>query len=122
MRSKPIDIESALADALGYAATPLPPKFEPPLVGVRCNGGSKPNVAQDRFAVAFHCYAVTWEEAATLAAETMADVLDLDGHELGGQPCHMAESGTLPYVNPDPLRPDVPRMTFSAYLTVRSIL
>lgn len=116
-----IDIEGALVDALGdnVSAAPVPANMAPPWVCVWRTGGTRRAYVQDVHNLSIDCYAKTWASAATLASDTMGAITDLEGQTIGGVPCYEVSVMTLPYNNPDPSRPDVPRVTFAVQLATR---
>lgn len=125
---RPIDIEAAVADyassiGLSVGAYPVPRNLGEvlPYTVVQRTGGATVAKVLDEHDVAFDCYAKTWEAASEAASAVCGMVHDMDGQSMGGRYCIMARLRTLPYNNPDPTRPDLPRVTFSATLTAREI-
>lgn len=121
---RPLDIEGALADALGWVAPPLPSGFADvlPCVYVTRVGGSNSTRVIDAHRLSVDCYASTWARATAAAADAVAALMALEGSTIADDlfeaPVYVTEAG-LPYTNPDPEHPTVCRVTFTATLTVR---
>ena len=139
MPGYPIDIEAALAAALGTAlgseagvsAPPLPEGYSAgPFVLVTRTGGSTLSGTAGRVYsihnVDIDCYSDTWAAAQYLASWTAGIVQALPGEMLSydwleddTEPCsvpvYTVDLG-MPYTNPDPKHPNVPRVTFPATL------
>ena len=128
-----IDIENALADAGNYSsvcAPPLPEDFASslPFAVFTRTGGTIEGRVLSIHNVSVDVYAETWEQAQLAAAQAGAFIDALEGQMIGyGEdddrvevPCYTAHC-QAPYNNPDPLHPNVPRVTFLATLATRTI-
>lgn len=125
---RPIDIEGAVVEfaarkSFDAAAYPVPRELGQriPLTVVQRTGGATASKVLDAHDVSFDCYAAKWDEAMDLACEACGLVHSMEGEVLEGRRVHRTQLRTLPYNNPDPNRPDLARVTFSASLTVREI-
>ena len=139
MPGYPIDIEAALAAALGsvfgtdvgVSAPPLPAGYTAgPFVLITRTGGTQlPGHAGRVYtthSVSIDCYADTWATAQNLASWAAGVLMALPGETLAydwledpNYPCEVpvytVDCG-MPYTNPDPMHPNVPRVTFTANL------
>ena len=119
---KTIDIEDAIqaalnAEGIKAAAPPVPANLSP-CVYVYRTGGNSQNYVQDTHLVSFDCYAHTEAEAMEQADELTKWVRYIVGRDLL-TPVYASELVTLPYNNPDPSHPTLPRATFLAQITTR---
>ena len=115
-----IDIEDAIqaalnADNIKASAPPVPANLGP-CVFVHRTGGFTQAYVQDVHTVDFDCYAETEAEAMAAACRLTGWVRALQDL---GVPVYETETTTLPYNNPDPNHPTLPRATFSAQITTR---
>ncbi|MBR2838985.1 MAG: hypothetical protein IKE55_09395 [Kiritimatiellae bacterium] len=127
MRGDTIDIEAALVEALGAAgvgasAPPVPATLGAalPWAHVTRTGGSEAAYVQDVHRVDIDVYGSTEAAAAQAAGRLCGLVRSLAGSALGGVPCYSASIETLPYSNPDPRHPTLPRVTLKAQITTRT--
>ena len=118
------EIERAAAEegiALHACAQPVPADLGDalPLAVVTRTGGSRLSMAMDSHQVEVDVYAAT--EAEAMAAAGIAAGIVAALWRDPGQLVSWREGAidALPYQNPDPSRPDVPRVTFSASLVCR---
>lgn len=128
---KPRDVEGALQQDLAAILTsydviapPLPDDFPDdglPLVVVERLGGSRTDIVIEEHDVAFDVYADRWSSAVDAANTVVALVAALPdmSEQSSGVDWFDAQINALPYNNPDPAHPDVPRVTFSAVVTCR---
>ena len=121
---KPIDVEDALQAAFNTAgfnacALPLPEHYKLPHVLVRCNGGSSPSFMQTAFSVTLECRAETLAGAFELANSVSGFMLALPGETVGSVPVYTADPQALPYNDPDPNNPTVPRVSCGWTVTTR---
>lgn len=122
---QPKDIEGALAAAFtasGYAASapPLPSGYTaslPWLLFTRTGGSIRSRVITTH-SVDVDVYAGTWAAAQAAAANATAALLSMEGSMLDGDAVYTVDPG-LAYTNPDPLHPNIPRVTFSVTLATR---
>ena len=121
-----IDIEGALVAALkergtSASAPPVPSRLGStlPHVHVTRTGGDEVSIVQDRHRVDVDVYAATSAAAMSAVCELTGWLRSLVGSTLGGVPVYDARVDTLPYDNPDPLHPTIPRATFKASLVTR---
>lgn len=126
--AKPIDVEAALvalAQAFGVdmCAYPVPSNLgvRLPLTVCQRTGGATSSKVLDAHDISLDCYAATWDAAVQAANDACGLIHEAEGQTMGGNRCIKAQLRTLPYNNPDPLRPDLPRVTLSATLTMREI-
>lgn len=127
-----IDIEAALADAIGShsSAPPLPETYTSnlPWALFTRTGGDLASRIYTTHQVSVDVYDETWAAAQASASLVGALLCNLEGDEIGhGEDDDRIEvpvySVTLqaPYNNPDPKHPNVPRVTFLATLATRTI-
>lgn len=132
----PIDIEAAMAGYLSEkdvtaSAPPLSADYAErlPFVLVTRTGGSQRSRVLSAHSIDVDVYAATWAEAQSEANAVwgyvvQAELEDLtwtDGEQTLWCPCYTSEAN-LPYNNPDPRHPNVPRVTFSATVTTRAFV
>lgn len=123
---RPIDVEAAIVDfasslGLRIAAYPVPRNLGSslPFTVIQRTGGSTASKVLDSHDVSLDCYAARWDEAMEAASDVCGMIHEMDGYEVGGAYCYKTQLRTLPYNNPDPNRPDLARVTFSAVVTFR---
>lgn len=123
---QPIDIEGALqayfeTKGISAAATPFNADLgaAEPAVAIQAVGGQRYQQFRDDMAVSIDCYAPTWEQAMTLACECVKHVTELEDKTLEGRPVYRSEPTALPYDNPNPWSPEVPRVTFTCEMQIR---
>lgn len=123
-----IDVEDAVQAALNdlgraACAVPVPVDLDQmlPLTCVRVLGGTRSSVVLDTFNIHFDTWADTPAEAVAESNLVAAALCDMQGAELGGVPCYRVTLASLPHADDDPDRPDLPRVTFMAQVTVRNI-
>lgn len=121
-----IDIETALYNALTlsqyYAsAHNLPASLGEnlPHVHVVRTGGFTSDRVIDTNNIDFDVYASDAADAMSAACTLCGWVRGLEGEDIGS-PVYSSEIVTLPYHNPDPRHPTVPRVTFKAQIIVRT--
>ena len=132
----PIDIEAAMAGWLEShgvtaSAPPLSQDYADrlPFAVVTRTGGSQRTRVLSTHSIDVDVYAGTWAEAQTAANRiagivAKAEAEDLTWVEDGRTlwcPCYTSMAN-LPYNNPDPRHPNVPRVTFSATVTTRAFV
>lgn len=116
----PVDVEAALASALGIAAPPVPAALAAPYSCVTSTGGSRSSLVVDRFFADVDCWGADEASALALARGLVARALELPGTEAGGATWCAVSAESLPYLNPDPDEPTLARATFSLAVTARS--
>ena len=127
-----IDIEAALADAIGSnaSAPPLPETYTSnlPWALFTRTGGDLASRIYTTHQVSVDVYDSTWAAAQASAALLGALLCNLEGDEIGyGEDDDRIETPVYsvslqaPYNNPDPKHPNVPRVTFLATLATRTI-
>lgn len=132
----PIDIEAALAGYLfGKGVTASAPPLSAdyadrlPFVLITRTGGSQRSRVLSTHSIDVDVYAATWAEAQSAANRiagyvAQAELEDLtwrDGALTLWCPCYTSKAN-MPYNNPDPRHPNVPRVTFSATVTTRAFV
>ena len=123
---KPIDIEDALrvdlAAILGNTysvfAPPQPDALAANSVMVTSLGGAANDEVSNEHDVSVDVWAST-EAAAVTLANTVAGYVASLPMRATTTPYKGAYINALPYINPDPTRPLLPRVTFRATVTVR---
>ncbi len=124
--AKPVDVEGALASALGIAAPPVPEDLTarlPYAVATR-TGGSRAGKVVDTFYVDFDvwCAKDEWGLAHEVAAGLLARAEELPRSGGGAATWCAVSVETHPYNNPDPVRPDLARVTFAMTITARAVV
>lgn len=133
-RIEPIDVENALVTDLttlaesggltfSVLAPPVPSTIAANTACVTRTGGGRVSLVIDQPLVSVDVWAETWEKATGLADEACGLVAMLPFAEGTATRWLEPEGGvvvTLPYANPDPLHPTLPRCTFLARLGVRA--
>lgn len=123
----PIDIEDAIQgvlngiDGITAGASPLPRDFAaslPYAMPVR-TGGNTENVI-DTHSVSVDVYAATWAEATNAAALCLKAIRGMELNSFLGSFCYQV-SANLPYNNPDPDNPTIPRVTFLTTIKTRGV-
>lgn len=124
--SAPIDIEDALrADVGGLCelrcfAPPAPDSLAPGSVCFTSVGGTAQTEVSHEYSVSVDCWAKDYAQAMADANEVAGIVAALPFMELPSGRCYVtAEINATPYINPDPLRPTLPRATFRAEVGIR---
>lgn len=119
----PIEIEGLLAElasvetGIPSSAPPLPPDLKAPLYQFARTGGASSDLVSDSHNVRVHVYGDTWEEAQILANRCVGW---MKGVQFSDNPVNSVGIMTLPYNNPDPNHPTIPRVSFSAIVGCRS--
>lgn len=124
---KPLDFALIVAQDLRsvcglYAcATPIPEDLGAvlPLAVVYNVGGERVGLTVDRAAVSVDVYAQTPADAMNAAAVACAACAALPEYSGGACQWYQCDVSTLPYDNPDPRHPTIPRATFAADLYAR---
>ena len=121
-----IDIETALYELLesdGYSASahaiPATLGQTLPHVHVVRTGGSTIDMVIDSHYVDFDVYAADQAESMNAASNLCAWIRDLWKSDVE-TPCYKSETMTLPYGNPDPRHPNIPRTTVKAIIVTRT--
>lgn len=122
--TRPRDVEDALRLDVGElvsahcCAQPAPDDLKADTVCFCVLGGSPQSVVSHEYRVAVDCWASSWEQAITLANEVAGIVSSLPVRELGHE-WKTSNLNAMPYLNPDPYRPTLPRASFSADVSLR---
>lgn len=123
---KPIDIEDALRIDLAafngamFFAPPAPDDLSANSVQVMSVGGAPQTAVSFEHDVRVDCWAATPAAAISLANEVAGIVASLPLREIAsGRQYVTAELDALPYLNPDPNRPLLPRASFRATVGIR---
>lgn len=121
----PADVELITAHALeadGIPATPppVPADLTAPRAVVYRTGGHRIALVIDRSIVSVDVYGPTWGEAMDACAQAVATVQDMGGRVIDGTQLGGVWIITLPYTNPDPNHPTIPRVTFSAEIITKA--
>lgn len=118
------DIPEALEGAFSIfgAAPPVPESLGSnlPLVIPERIGGSRYSLVLDAHSVAFDVYAATWGEAQEAAGQVVAAISELPYRSGLAGAYYSSEITTLPYNNPDPRHPDIPRVSVNAQVITRA--
>lgn len=132
----PIDIEAAMAgwlesNGVTASAPPLSADYADrlPFVLVTRTGGSQRTRVLSTHSIDVDVYAATWAEAQTAANRIAGIVAKAEAEDLTWRdgaltlwcPCYTSLAN-LPFNNPDPRHPNVPRVTFSATVTTRAFV
>ena len=128
----PIDIEDALRtdlDALintgqtpeyAFFAPPAPDDLAPDSVQIMSVGGVPQTEVSNEHDVRVDCWAETPAEAFTLANVAAGAIATLPMQTpASGRQYTTARLDSLPYLNPDPNRPLIPRVSFRASVGIR---
>lgn len=132
----PIDVEDALrsdvaelvpelvgadgaAHGVSHLAPPAPDDLEPYTVCYTRIGGTAQSTASHEHSVSVDAWAPTEAEAVRLADVVCGAVATLPMRAPSSAREYKTADVNLPYVNPDPLRPTLPRATFVASVGVR---
>lgn len=123
-----IDIEDALrldlaehTDAL-VCAPPAPNDLQPNTVCVTRLGGGEQTAVSHEHDVSIDCWADTAADAMDLANDIQAIVASLPLRTFTSGRHYTTASAILPYLNPDPQRPLLPRYTFTATVGIRGTI
>lgn len=114
-----VDIADLLRTAIegeGFTASanPLPPDFQTPYALVTPLGGITTEKVIDHLRASVDVYTDTWTNGYTYSQIALERARGLQG-------AYLVEVESLPYHNPDPLRPDLARMTFNLNILIRNI-
>ena len=124
---KPIDIEDALRTDMAEAAEqwtcfapPAPDDLAAGSLMVTSLGGGPATAVSFDHDVSIDCWASTMAAAMQMANDAAGIVASLPLREFASGNCYLtAEINALPYINPDPNRPLLPRATFRATVGIR---
>ncbi len=123
---EPIDIEDALRCDLGEVlkgvscyATPAPDDLEPMSVAIKQLGGYAASPVSHGYDVSIDVWADTPGKALTLARKVQGIVVSLPIRAFSSGRDYKTAEARLPYNNPDPSRPLLPRCTFAAIIGIR---
>lgn len=121
----PIDIEDALRIDLAaldegprYFAPPAPDDLSADCVQIMSVGGAAQTDVSNEHDVRVDCWAAT-DAAAIALANRVAGIIATLPLQDTGRAYSTAELNALPYINPDPNRPTLPRASFRAVVGVR---
>ncbi|OXM99878.1 DUF3168 domain-containing protein [Bifidobacterium vansinderenii] len=127
---QPIDVEDLLRndllrmlpDDVHVAAPPLPRALAGtlPYVLLTRVGGSRVNIVMDAHRVSIDVYSTSWSAATSLADMVGGAVAQLSNAPQRVGDWRGSNIITLPYANPDPDHPTIPRMTLLVELMHRS--
>lgn len=123
---KPVDFAQVVAQDLrdetgiDAGASPVPEDLGAvlPRAVVYCLGGSREGVL-DRAVLSVDVYATTPAAAYDACATCCAAVGALSDHSGGSVQWYVSDVTALPYDNPDPRHPTIPRATFAADVVTR---
>lgn len=127
----PIDIEDALRidlgelmptmgdEAVAYCAPPAPDVLTPLAVCVTCLGGGQQSVVSHEYDLSVDCWADSYEEAVRLANKVQGIVSSLPYRTTASGRQYATADAMVPYLNPDPRRPLLPRATFRSTVGIR---
>lgn len=129
----PIDIEDALridvgaimrsrgCDAL-FCAPPAPDHLRPDTVCFTSLGGSVQSEAGNDHGISVDCWASTDAAALRLCNSVCGIVTALPLFEVETGTHYTSSDVGMPYLNPDPQRPNLPRATFNCNIGARGAL
>ena len=117
---KPLDFAYLVAQDIcaicdiDACATPIPENLGDalPLAVVYNVGGSRVDLTVDRAALSVDVYAATPADAMSWAAVCCAACAAFPDYSGGAVQWYQCDVNTLPYDNPDPRHPTIPRVTF----------
>lgn len=126
---QPIDIEDALRVDVGeYAsdvlccAQPAPDDLTTPCACFMDVGGVSATIVSHEYSVRVDVWADTYAEANSIADWIAGIVASLPLRDPeSGRHYLTAEINSTPYLNPDPMRPTLPRASFRAELALRGV-
>lgn len=119
----PADVEHVVAQALdGVYAPPVPMGMAPPFSAVVATGGSRRDRVRDVRYVDVDTWAEDEESALAEAASIVPRMEALESATVGGVAVSRVACTTLPYVNPDPRRPELARATASYEVALRAVI
>lgn len=122
---RPADIEAIIAGALEdipAGPPPVPANLSAPYVCIWRTGGSRTAYVIDAFAVSIDVYAQDWASAVELASEVLGTVAGLRGQVVAGTQLGAIAITAMPYANPDPDHPTLPRVTFAAEIIAKATI
>lgn len=125
-----IDVEDALredlAELLGPGvdvhASPAPHDLKPQSVAIRQLGGIGNTPVSSIYDVAIDVWGATAGKALTLARHVAWAVSALPMSKLSSKRDWKTADARVPYANPDPNRPRMPRYSFNAQVCIRGTL
>lgn len=125
---KPIDIGYCMAVDIGELTdaecvpSPAPDDIAENLVCFMPVGGSEQTLVSHEYSVRVDCYALKYGDAIELANDVAGLVASLPFRSpSSGRHYPTASINAIPYENPDPLRPQIPRVSFRAEVGVRGV-
>lgn len=107
---------------LDAACTPLPERFATrlPFVWIQPLGGTRRDMVVDMTTVTCGVYAATWAAATDAAQLAHAIILNLPYEPDRLSDWKQSTALNLPYEDPDPDRPDLPRVSFTVSLVMKA--
>ena len=121
-----LDLSGVEADGLPVhvVCTPLPSSFQDrlPCCWIRMLGGSRGSVVIDTATLTLHAYASTWLQACNAASLLHARCMQLPFDPDSQTDWKAVDTVSLPYEDPDPDHPSVPRYSFSIGMTVKAVV
>ena len=119
----PADIEHVLALALPeVSAPPVPPDMAPPYSAAFATGGTRSDYVRDTRYVDVDTWASSEGEAIADACAIVPKVEALVGQTIEGATVSRVTVNALPYINPDPNRPDLARATTGYEIALRAVV
>lgn len=124
---KPIDIEDSLridvAEFLDQGITclapPAPDDLSAMTVCFVALGGGQQTAVSHEFDLSVDCWASGYAEAVSLADTVQGIMASLPFRDTTSGRQYVTSSPMVPYVNPDPRRPTLARVTFRATIGIR---
>ncbi len=113
-----IDLAELLPDCACFAA-PAPDDLQPNSVCVTQLGGYRASPVSHEYDISIDVWAETPGKAKALAIKAQGIVAALPMRSLASGTDYKTADAHLPYNNPDPNRPLIPRCTFSATVGLR---
>ena len=123
---EPIDIEDALRVDLAeimpdvsFHATPAPGDLKPDSVAFMMVGGGAASPVSHEYDISVDAWAETPGKAMALALHVQGVISSLPARSFASGRDYKTAAANLPYNNPDPNRPLIPRCSFSATVCLR---
>lgn len=123
---EPLDIEDALridlselVPGVSFHATPAPHDLRPDSAAIASLGGIEASAVSHEYDISIDAWAETPGKAMALARRIQGLVASLPIRQLASGRDYKTASATIPYQNPDPSRPTIPRCSFSATVGLR---
>lgn len=121
-----LDLSGLEADGfpVSVVCTPLPNSVQErlPCCWIRMLGGTRGSVVIDEATLTLHAYAATWPQACDVASLLHARCMQLPYDPDAQTDWKAVNTIGLPYEDPDPDHPSIPRYSFSIGVTVKAVV